>query len=271
MTDARFQTDDSLNWQNRVWSFVKRLTPFVHLPTLGRGGEAGKPIPVEDTNANRPERPEKASGRDRRGCHDRQDRDRRNSGYQQGQDRQDPQWGCWSGCSCQSLVTRGADGDRQEGSRREVGLMAARLDSAARYICAKGDWSVSNLQLQKLLYLAQMIHMGRHDGARLFDGAFQAWDYGPVEPSLYHRVKSYGSNALPDVFADARSFSDADPRKKTLDDVCARFLSFTPGELVDITHWDGGAWAKYYVPNAKSVVIPNAAILEEYRARNGSR
>lgn len=146
--------------------------------------------------------------------------------------------------------------------------MVARLDSVARYICEKGGWKVSNLQLQKLMYLAQMIHMGRNNGKPLFDGNFQAWDYGPVEPSLYHRAKSYGSRALPDIFHDALGFKSEDPRRAVLDDVCERFLKFTPGELVDITHSESGAWATFYVPQAKGISIPNDAILREYHARN---
>lgn len=148
--------------------------------------------------------------------------------------------------------------------------MAARLESVAKYICEKSDWSVSNLQLQKLMYLAQMIHMGRNDGRRLFDGRFQAWDYGPVEPSLYHRVKMFGSEPVRDVFSNARYFEKSDTRRKVMDDVCKRFLKYSGGDLVEITHWDDGAWAKYYTPRARNVTIPDEAILDEYRARNPS-
>jgi uncharacterized phage-associated protein len=147
-------------------------------------------------------------------------------------------------------------------------VMAARVDSAAKYICDKSGWTVSNLQLQKLLYLSQMIHLGRHGGKRLFDGFFQAWDYGPVEPKTYYKAKAYGSSPLPDIFYDALTFSDADPRRKTLDDVCDRFLDFTPGALVDITHWPKGAWAAHYVPKARSIIIPDEAIMAEYHERN---
>ncbi|MDR6955962.1 putative phage-associated protein [Ancylobacter sp. 3268] len=146
--------------------------------------------------------------------------------------------------------------------------MTARIDSVAKYICEKSGWTVSNLQLQKLLYLAQMIYMGRNGGKPLFDGSFQAWDYGPVEPNIYHRAKTHGSSPLPDIFYDALGFRETDPRRETLDDVCNRFLRFTPGQLVDITHSPNGAWAKHYVPGSKSIQIPNDSILAEYNARN---
>lgn len=118
------------------------------------------------------------------------------------------------------------------------------------------------------MYLAQMIYMGRTHGARLFEGAFQAWDYGPVEPDLYHKAKMFGSGPVKDVFGEARRFADNDPRIKLMDDICGHFLKYSAGDLVEITHSDKGAWAKHYVPRARNISIPDEDILEEYRNRN---
>lgn len=148
--------------------------------------------------------------------------------------------------------------------------MAARVESVARYICEKSGWTVSNLQLQKLMYLAQMIHMGRTNGTKLFEGRFQAWNYGPVEPDLYHRVKMFGAGPVKDVFSNALAFEADDARRPVMDDVCDRFLRYSGGDLVEITHWDEGAWAKHYIPNARNVTIPDEAILEEYQTRNAA-
>ena len=145
--------------------------------------------------------------------------------------------------------------------------MAARLDTVCKYICEQSGWSVTNLQLQKLVYMAQMVHMGLNDGARLTDTSFEAWDYGPVSPNLYHKVKAFGSQPIRDIFFDARRFKDDDDRKILLDDVCKDLLSLRPSELVNITHWEQGAWARNYVQGAKGVVIPDRDILKEYRDR----
>lgn len=145
--------------------------------------------------------------------------------------------------------------------------MAARLDSVCKYICERADWKITNLQLQKILYLAQMFHMGRNDGRRLFDGNFEAWDYGPVEPNLYHRVKVFGSSHLKNVFYNARNFKKDDPRRKVMDDVCDKFLAYSAGDLVEITHWDDGAWANHYVPKARNIRIPDDEIWSEYNRR----
>lgn len=145
--------------------------------------------------------------------------------------------------------------------------MAARLDSVAKYICNKGAWRVTNLQLQKILYMAQMYHMGKRDGARLVEANFEAWDYGPVEPRLYRKVRMFGSGYIPDVFYEARPFKVDDTRRQDLDEVCNALLPKRPGELVDITHWENGAWAKSYVPGLRGIQIPDSAIIAEFRER----
>jgi uncharacterized phage-associated protein len=123
------------------------------------------------------------------------------------------------------------------------------------------------LELQKILYMAQMMHMGRNNGLRLVDVDFEAWDYGPVAPELYHKVKGYGSDAIEDVFYDARSFKEGDQRRVLLDEVCEALVGRRPGELVEITHWSRGAWAKNYVARARGVEIPDSDIRREYDER----
>jgi len=143
-------------------------------------------------------------------------------------------------------------------------MTGARLDSVCRYICEKSGWTLSNLGLQKILYLCQMFYMGRHNGDRLVSAQFEAWDYGPVVPELYHRAKNYGADPLPNIFENARRFHDDDPRKEVIDAVCNKFLAYTPGQLVGVTHWKGGAWARHYQPGIHNVRIPDRDIGEEY-------
>ena len=145
--------------------------------------------------------------------------------------------------------------------------MVARLDSVCKFICERGSWNVSNLQLQKILYLAQMYHMGRHSGERLVDTSFEAWDYGPVSPSLYRKARMFGSSPIQDVFYEARRFKDDDARRAELVQVCDELLPLKPGALVDITHWSQGAWAKNYVPGIRGIVIPDGEIAAEYESR----
>jgi uncharacterized phage-associated protein len=64
--------------------------------------------------------------------------------------------------------------------------MTISVFDAARTLGYYSDWKLSNLQMQKILYLAHMVYMDKNSGEPLVDEDFQAWDYGPVLPSLYY-------------------------------------------------------------------------------------
>ncbi len=175
------------------------------------------------------------------------------------------------------MLRRGAnaESDNQRGKQMGCGddvqpagvLMAARLDSVCRFICERGEWKVTNLQLQKVLYLAQMVHMGQNEGQRLADANFEAWDYGPVEPTVYRKVRMFGSSPIQDVFTESRKFKDGDARRAVLEQVCDDLLPRRAGELVEITHWKDGAWARHYEAGTRGRPIPDADIVAEYHDR----
>lgn len=99
-------------------------------------------------------------------------------------------------------------------------MTGIRLDTASRYNCEKSCWRLSNLPLQKILYLAQVEYAGSFAGNRLVDAAFEAWEYDPASPDLYRKVKMFGSKPVRDVFHDALRLREGSQRKQVLDDVC---------------------------------------------------
>lgn len=124
---------------------------------------------------------------------------------------------------------------------------------------------VTNLQLQKLLYIAHMFSLGMGKG-RIIDGNFEAWDYGPVEPSLYHKVKAFGSKPIPDIFP-VEPYKEGDPEYDIIKQVIDAVGDAPASKLVAITHWENGAWAKNYQPGVRGIIIPDEDIKEEYDAR----
>lgn len=112
-----------------------------------------------------------------------------------------------------------------------------------------------------------MMLLGRSGGETpLVSELFQAWDYGPVLPTVYHRAKAFGNEPVQDVF---RAFPSIDGTREAhvIEEAVEATAKMRPGALIATTHWDGGAWAKYYVPGVRNATIPNIAILDEYRAR----
>lgn len=141
--------------------------------------------------------------------------------------------------------------------------MTINVLSAARHMAKQSNWSLSNLKLQKLIYLAHMFHMGRFDGRALVDGHFEAWDYGPVHPTLYHQAKVFGAQPVRDIFGQADELHEGS-EKELLDEAYAALGHAGAGQLVNATHRKNGAWDQYYIPGARRIIIPNSAICAEY-------
>jgi len=135
--------------------------------------------------------------------------------------------------------------------------------SAAKRLASYSGWSLSNLKIQKLIYLAHMFYMGRNDGDPLVSGRFEAWDYGPVNPDLYHLLKIYGANPVGNIFRGYPDVPD-DAQGKILDEVYDAIGDRTAGKLVAATHRSGGAWEKHYSPGKRGISIPNDDIFQEY-------
>lgn len=145
--------------------------------------------------------------------------------------------------------------------------MSVTAIQAAKHACEASGWTITNLQLQKILYIAQMVYAGKHDGKRLIAGDdFEAWDYGPVLPSLYHRVSAFGSSPIKNIFhgvADIGNQADADfigKAAKTLS-------SYPPFRLVEYVHDKYSAWHKHYHPGVRGITIPHESVIEENKAR----
>lgn len=137
--------------------------------------------------------------------------------------------------------------------------------SAARSLCELKNWNASNLELQKLLYIAHMFQLGE-TGNPLVTEPFEAWDYGPVVPQVYRHAKGFGSGPVRNVF----NWIDPVPEGSELDTLRRTVQTtqgMSPGTLVAITHWPQGAWSQVYRPNTMGIVIPNQLIAQEYERR----
>jgi len=142
--------------------------------------------------------------------------------------------------------------------------MAISALRAGKYLCEISDWSLTNLSLQKLLYIAHMVHLGTR-GEPFIKDSFEAWDYGPVLPSLYHQVKIFGSAPIRNIFRSVKDLREDGKAAEWLDEAYEGLGDLRPSQLVAITHREKGAWAKNYVPGVHDIVIPNEDIKAEYR------
>jgi uncharacterized phage-associated protein len=137
--------------------------------------------------------------------------------------------------------------------------------TAAETLVEIGGKAFSNLQIQKLLYLAQMFYLGQNSKA-MFDDDFEAWKLGPVIPSVYQNAKIYGSRPVGNLFT-SRIYPTDSSEYAMLEKIVRELPDKSPWKLVSITHWDKGAWAKNYTQGDFGCAIPKTDILEEYEKR----
>lgn len=147
--------------------------------------------------------------------------------------------------------------------------MAVSSIEAARFLCKSSGWTLSNLKLQKMLYLAQMSYIGKNGGKLLIDDTFEAWDYGPVLPDVYRKVKMFGSAPIKDVFYDVGDIKDTH-EGRFLQSAWEGLRGMSAPKLVAITHWREGAWASVYEPGKRYLEIDNELIAKEYKQRKAS-
>lgn len=97
----------------------------------------------------------------------------------------------------------------------------------------KGKDTVTPMQLQKLVFYAQGIHLALYDEA-LFHQEIQAWKLGPVINPMYHRYKDYGNSAIESKELDSSKYDKE--ISVFLIAICNVFLSYTALQLSDMTH-----------------------------------
>lgn len=114
---------------------------------------------------------------------------------------------------------------------------------------------ITNLKLNKLVYYAQAWAFVKF-GRGLFSEKVEAWDNGPVVPSVYHAFKEYGKNII------QHTKGVYTPEKFTAEDidflldVDNNYSKYSASELVRQTHEPGGPWESVYIAGVKNIEIP---------------
>jgi uncharacterized phage-associated protein len=147
--------------------------------------------------------------------------------------------------------------------------MAVPVDNVARYflmLAASGEEdagdNITHLKLQKLLYYAQGFHLALFGGMPLFNDRIEAWEHGPVVPSLWDVYRGYGSSPIPPAEGFDPSVALAAEDRQLLDDVWNTYGQFSAWRLREMTHREP-PWREAYAWGRNSVITP-ASMLEYF-------
>lgn len=114
--------------------------------------------------------------------------------------------------------------------------------------------SMTNLKLQKLMFIGYGWVTALTD-KDLTDGeGFQAWQHGPVLPSIYHQMKRYGDGQIKESATDYDSEDNKiyiptiqnETTIGILEKVWDIYKEFSAWSLRGLTHEKGSPWDKVY-------------------------
>ncbi len=130
---------------------------------------------------------------------------------------------------------------------------------------------VTPMQLQKLVYFTNGWHMEIFDGRPIFADSFEAWQFGPVMPAIYHDFKQYGSRKITgratNPFTRTAWVADFLETKTALISAIIRIYGRLSGpKMSHLTHKQGTPWFVTWKGGVGSGTnISNQLILAEFQ------
>jgi len=133
---------------------------------------------------------------------------------------------------------------------------------------------LSLMQLIKLVYIAHGWHRG-YFSENLINDAVQAWQYGPVIPDLYRKLKHYGRSKIDspiEGFPPIQQCKLPSPHTLALlDRVWDQYSSRDGIQLSALTHQQGTPWDEVWNSRGGSdyygAIIPNDLIDAHYKQK----
>lgn len=117
---------------------------------------------------------------------------------------------------------------------------------------------MTNMRINKLMYFAQGWSLARYNKP-LFKAEIQAWDYGPVVPPIYHRLKTSGRDKIKGVMDEDYADHFTPEESQLLMDIQRTYNVYSTNGLVILTHKKGTPWSDAYA-KGKGTAIPLEAM-----------
>lgn len=135
--------------------------------------------------------------------------------------------------------------------------------------------TLTPMQLLKLVYIAHGWMLGLY-GRPLIKDEIQAWQYGPVIPNLYNKIRRYKSNPVTDYIDhglnDDCIDDQLDPAENDIVNQVYQIYGHLSGPYLSrLTHQPGSPWEVTYKPGVFGAVISNDVIEDHYQRRASSK
>ena len=143
---------------------------------------------------------------------------------------------------------------------------SARAIANAYIDIAKKDEGkkLTNMQLQKLVFIAHGYCLACLDGKPLYSEDTRAWQWGPVVPQLCKSLQEYGSDFVDKPVETIDSLNEEDIKFAIVSAVYKNYGHYSGSKLSALTHQQGTPWSITWERD-KFGIIPNDIISEHYK------
>jgi uncharacterized phage-associated protein len=140
---------------------------------------------------------------------------------------------------------------------------ARAVANAFLELSAHGSKRLTNMQLQKLVYISHGYNLAIQKEPLLYQGVY-AWQFGPVIPDLYEALKQYGAGYVAEDIPETEDSVNPDsPEMDIIRAVWKAYGKFSGPKLSSITHRGDTPWSKVWKEQPYGL-IPNDLIAKHY-------
>lgn len=133
---------------------------------------------------------------------------------------------------------------------------------------AAGRIGLTPLQLIKLTYIAHGWSFVFLDDP-LLNEPVQAWQYGPVVPTLYRAINHYRAKPIATQIQGDNDPKPLDERSRELiHAVYERYKNLSGTQLSSLTHQPNTPWSIVWDQSGRNAEIPNGLIAAHYEQRH---
>jgi len=111
---------------------------------------------------------------------------------------------------------------------------------------------ITNLKMQKLLYYAQAWYLVNYN-RRLFGDNIEAWEFGPVIPSIYRKYSKYKASPIPYQIGGSIESKFKKHQINFLNEFFKVFSSLSATALVSMAH-NEAPWKNAYVKGQNNII-----------------
>lgn len=123
---------------------------------------------------------------------------------------------------------------------------------------------ITNLVLQKMVFLAHGWYLGLTKNPLTCD-IIEAWQYGPVFPSLYKALVKYGAGEVTEFIPSKDRILENSETFRFIKIIFDKYGQYTSGQLITLTHEKDSPWNKTWQDGrGRNLQIDNYSILQYY-------